>query len=525
MGLLGEPFPDLDLPFEPVSKLLPRYAARDADKVALVDLDQSSRITWAELNEAASRVAVYLAEQGIGVGDKVGLLADETIEKLICWLGIWRAGACVCPLNIELNAIYIAEMLQQIEPKLVLWHKGIDGPALTEGVAAPDIRVDTWGADRGGSGGADSLFRLVAKLDPDDIPDIENGEDDLAAIFCTSGTTSRPKLIVHKHIGFWLSGLSTLDFLGLTADDRTLEYRSFGWNSAQILSLVPWLQKGHTLHIAKRFSHTRFFDWIQEHGITFAAGVPTVVNMLLNEPTGVTADEIPTLKRMTCSTAPLTAEQWQQFEAMYGVTLLQLYGMSEAGWICGNRHYERRMGTVGKPAKYQQFQIVDNDDNPVPAGTEGHVTIGGPQVCYGTISTDGDFEDWTGARTRTGDLAVMDADGFIRVTGRTKDLIIRGGANISPLEIDTIVMAHDHVAEAAAVGVPDKIYGEEVVCYLVAKPGAALDLAGVAAHCSQSLPAFKMPKNFYVVDSLPKNDRGKILRESLKTKWLEEVGG
>lgn len=524
MVMLGEPFPEADLPFEPVSVLLPRYAARDADRVALVDLDQGSQITWAELDAAASRVAAFLAGRCIGIGDKVGLLADETIEKLICWLGVWRAGACVCPLNVELNAAYIADMLQHIGPKLVLWHHEMDGPALTKGLACEILRVDAWGNDQGASGGADSLFPMVAGLDPADAPDVDESEDDLSAIFCTSGTTSRPKLIVHKHIGLWLSGLSTLDFLGLTEDDRTLEYRSFGWNSAQILSLLPWLQRGLTMHIAKRFSHGRFFDWIRDHGITFAAGVPTVVNMLLNEPTGVTADDIPSLRLMTCSTAPLTPEQWQQFEEMYGVTLLQLYGMSEAGWICGNRHYERRMGTVGKPAKYQEFQIVDDGDAPVPAGTEGFVTIGGRQVCYGNVSPEGAFEDWTGTRTRTGDLAVMDEDGFVRVTGRVKDLIIRGGANIAPLEIDGVVMRHDAVHEAAAVGVPDKIYGEEVICYVVPKPGAELDVAALADHCAAELPAFKVPKAIYLTDALPKSDRGKIVRDRLREKWEKEVG-
>ncbi len=111
--------------------------------------------------------------------------------------------------------------------------------------------------------------------------------------------------MVYNHLSYWLSGLSTLDMLGLTEHDRTLEYRSFGWNSAQILSLMPWLQTGLTLHIANRFSHRRFFDWIKDHEITFAAGVPTVINMLLNEPLGVTAAEIPSLRLMTCSTAPL----------------------------------------------------------------------------------------------------------------------------------------------------------------------------------------------------------------------------
>ena len=288
-------------------------------------------------------------------------------------------------------------------------------------------------------------------------------------MFCTSGTTARPKIVVYDHAAYWLNGLDTLEFLGLTEDDRTLEYRSFGWNSAQVLSLLPFLQKGLTMHIAKRFSHSRFFEWVQKYGITFSAGVPTVLNMLLNKPLGYTAKDIPTLRLMSCSTAPLTAQQWVQFEDMYGVKLLQLYGMSETGWVCGNRYYTRKMGTVGLPALHQELKIVDGAGNECPIDVEGEITVGGPQMAIGYLLDDGSIDPVRGKRIKTGDLGIKDAEGFIRVTGRTKDLIIRGGVNIAPQEIDEILLKHPGILDAAAVGVPDKIYGEEVVCYVVAK--------------------------------------------------------
>ena len=148
---------------------------------------------------------------------------------------------------------------------------------------------------------------------------------------------------------------------------------------------------------------------------------------------------------------------------MYGVTLLQLYGMSEAGWICGNRHYRRAMGTVGPPAKHQELIIVDATGGDCPHGVEGEITIGGPQTCMGTLSPEGEFEDLSESRIRTGDLGMMDEHGFVTVTGRTKDLIIRGGVNIAPLEIDNVLLRNPKIREAAAVGVPDGIYGEEIL--------------------------------------------------------------
>jgi acyl-coenzyme A synthetase/AMP-(fatty) acid ligase len=245
--------------------------------------------------------------------------------------------------------------------------------------------------------------------------------------------------------------------------------------------------------------------------------------MLLNKPLGLSAKDVPTLRLMSCSTAPLTAEQWAKFEEMYGVKLVQMYGMSEAGWMCGNRHYRSRMGTVGLPALHQELEIVDPSGKPCPPNVEGEVTAGGPHCAVGYLLDDGTIEPIRGKRIRSGDLAIMDDDGFIRVSGRAKDLIIRGGVNIAPLEIDQVLLAHPDVLDAAAIGVPDKIYGEEVVCYVVAKPGTSLTAAAVTQHCEVSLPSPKLPKQVFIVPELPKSDRGKVLREKLKIDWMERM--
>ena len=204
---------------------------------------------------------------------------------------------------------------------------------------------------------------------------------------------------------------------------------------------------------------------------------------------------------------------------MYGVTLLQLYGMSEAGWICGNRHYKRQMGTVGPPAKHQEFLIIGSNEESCLPGIEGEVTIGGPQTCVATITPEGKWEDERKVRIRTGDLAVMDEEGFVSVTGRTKDLIIRGGVNIAPLEIDNVLMRHPQIREAAAIGIPDHIYGEEVACYVVPKSDENIAIEDILVHCNAALPQFKAPKSVYLIDNLPKSDRGKVLRDDLKKLW------
>jgi len=497
----------------------------------------------------------------------------------------------------------LADLIPVVNPALVLWDKELDIDALMGGSRAPRIRFGAWSAtgDR-----QDELFSCLSKHDAAELLE-RNDPEDIACIFCTSGTTSRPKIVVYDHCAYWLNGLSTLEFLGLTENDRTLEYRSFGWNSAQVLSLMPFLQKGLTMHIARRFSHSRFFEWIERYGITFAAGVPTVLHMLLNKPPprpapragedserlmgarlgggrascdslppcgggsgwGVVppgtavphpptptpnpspqgggeefaaplprnlapmretagedregAKDLPTLRLMSCSTAPLTARQWLQFEEMYGVKLLQMYGMSEAGWVCGNRTYKNRIGTVGIPALHQEFAIVDAGGRPCRPGVEGEVTAGGPHTAVGYLRDDGTIEPIRPNRIKTGDLAVEDADGFIRITGRIKDLIIWGGVHIAPAEIDEVVLKHSGILEAAAVGVPDKIYGEEVVCYVVAKQGIGLTEASVSRHCEAFLPLPKMPKQIFIVADLPKSDRGKVLRDRLREDWTARM--
>jgi long-chain acyl-CoA synthetase len=507
--------------YQPIADLLAQYRRREPGKLAIVDLDQETSISYGALEPAVTDIAAALNQRGVRKGSRVLLLADEILEKLLIWLAVWRLGAVVAPLNIELNATLIAELAAVVDPALALVHKELDGNALLAG--KPFVRFGRYGESPDGADREDDFFRVMPRgATPESLQE-RNQAADIACIICTSGTTSRPKLVVYDHCAYWLNGLSSLAATGLSQDDRSLEYRSFGWNSAQVMSLMPFLEQGLTLYIARRFSHGRFFDWIQRHGISFSVGIPAVVNMLLNKPLGYTAKDVPTLRLMSCSTAPLTREQWLRFEEMYGLKLLQMYGMSEAGWICCNRHDNSKMGTVGVPALHQEFEIVDGEGRPCPPEVEGEVTVGGPHCAVGYLLDDGTIDVIRGRRIKSGDLAIMDADGFVRVTGRTKDVIIRGGVNIAPLEIDAVLLKHPAIADAAAVGVPDPIYGEEVVCYVVARPGIALTEAAVAEHCRASLPAPKVPKRVVIVAELPKNDRGKVLRDKLKDDWNERM--
>ncbi len=512
---------EYSIPFADVGDLFKKYSLQNPDKLALVDVTQEKSITFGQLHAWSNRIANWLIEKGVNKGDRIALLSEERLEKLILWMGIWRAGAVCCPTNVEMNISYVAEIVGHLKCKLALFDSELDIEKMTDGIDIESIEFGDWSNDIAGDPNSNEAFAQIAVINHTPECDRSYCETDDATIFCTSGTTDKPKNFLIDHLAHWSFGMSTIDQIGLREDDNTLEYRSFGWNSPQGLSLMPWLATGCTLHIARRFSHSNFFDWIKKYEITFSAGIPTVINMLLDRPTGVTSKDVPSLRLMSSSTAPLNPERWKQFEETYGINLLQFFGCSEGGWVCGNRHYAKKYGTVGPPAKHQEFLLVDENGEAVPQGEEGEVTLGGPQCAKASMTAEGVWENLYGKRVRLGDLAVMDEDGFITVTGRLKDLIIRGGVNISPVEVDNIIMQHPKVYEAAAVGIPDPIYGEEIVAYIVVRDGEKLSQEEINSHCAKTLADYRLPKEYYFIEELPKNDRGKVRRPDLQEMWKQ----
>jgi acyl-coenzyme A synthetase/AMP-(fatty) acid ligase len=507
------------IPFQSIGAMLAGHASRHPDKIAIFDLESGNSMDFSNLRDAVERIAALLEKLGVGPGDRVALLCDERIEKILIFLAIWRVGAVACPFHVESGIEHLRAILGHINPTLALLHQDMEHVLPGSDTV---IGFGDWNADDQSPG----LFSMLAGVPDGAIAGASNKPDDIACIFSTSGTTDRPKCVVWDHLGLWLSGLSTMDMTGMTGDDRILEYRTFSWLSPQIIALMPFLAAGLTIYMARRFSHGRFFDWIRDHDITVAVGIPTVVNMLLSKPVPVTGDDLPSLRLMTSSSAPLAPDQWRAFEKLYKIKLLQFYGASEGGWLCGNRHDRRKVGTAGMPAKHMELAIIDSDGATCAPGMEGEITVRGPQTAVATITPDGIYEDRNGFRLtepmRCGDLGIMDADGFVTVTGRVKDLIIRGGVNIAPLEIDGVVMRHHKIHEAAAIGIPDDIYGEEVVCYVVLRDNAVLEDGELDAYCKTMLPDVKTPKRFIIAADLPKSDRGKIRRDALKELWSRQ---
>ena len=356
-----------------------------------------------------------------------------------------------------------------------------------------------------------------------DLPELPavNTRESYAGILYTSGTTDQPKGVLYDYGNRFHANGALNHALGITPDDRILEYRSLGWASAQGFGLMTPLYNGATSFVAKRFSQSRFFEWIREYRITVAVGIPVVINMLLDRPVDAARVDLSSVRFMTSSTSALLPEQQRKFEAMYGIPIIQAYGMSEGGWLAANSPDNRKIGSVGRPCLYQDLRIVGPDGSDLAQGEIGEIETGGPSVSVGYLNYDGTVQSMRGRRLKTGDLGYLDEDHFLFITGRSKDLIIRGGVNISPLEIEDHILRHPYVIEACVLGVPDPVYGEEVVALVVPREGANLAPEAVLAHCATSLPDYKSPKEARVVASIPRNDRGKIDRASIAEMWKD----
>jgi acyl-coenzyme A synthetase/AMP-(fatty) acid ligase len=575
--------PASDIPFRSVAALIEQHRRRTPAKPAIMEVHTGASISFEQLALAVDAIARQLMSHGVAKGSRVVLTGSQCLDKLLLWLAIWRIGAIACPLDVAFigkeNARRLIEIMQ---PALVLYPA--PGPAADGNSGAKRNQSRDESASQGAERLSDSAPHHAFSADiPDDcpwtasgvaslafvgwverppnrdtrsrcndalgdvlwlnaqqmeaagidpaaaawpaLPDCETATapSDIASLCCTSGTTGLPKIVVYDHACYWLNGLDSIELLSFRNHDRMLEYRTFDWYSAQILSLMPFLLLGSTLCVAPRFSRSGFAGWIREHRVTVCAGVPTVLNMLLEAPIDVSDGSLASLRAMTCSTAPLSAVQWARFEARYGIRILNLYGSSEAGWMCGNRLQRRKLGTVGYPAARVAFDIVDGAGRSCGDGIEGQVVIDGEKLALGLLREDGAIEPIRGAPFFTRDVAVRDAEGFIRVAGRMDDLIIRGGVKIVPQEIEDVMRAHPEVGDVAALGVPDPMYGQETVCFVVPSPGASPLVDALSAHCRARLAREKWPKRVYLIDKLPTNARGKVKRDALRALWWRMV--
>jgi malonyl-CoA/methylmalonyl-CoA synthetase len=475
-----------------------------ADQPALEIDDRSGerhRLTFGALEERANRVAHALAERGVAKGDRVAVYMANRLEFIDVFLGCLRLGAIFVPINVLYREREIAHIITDAAPALIV--SDTDEPTLFP----PDVPLLS----------ALELAEAATTSKADRRPATQIDGDDPAAIVYTSGTTGRSKGAVLSHNNFLANTANIVTAWQITALDRYLGVLPLFHVHGLANGLCAWLASGCVMRLVERFDHAKAQDWFETFEPTLFFGVPTIYVRLLELP-AESANRIGRRARLFVSgSAPLPSHVFERFRERFGHAILERYGMSETLMLASNPNAgERRAGTVGAPLPGVSLRIVDESSRPVDVDTLGHVQVKGPTVFLGywnnVAGTEAAFVDgWF----RTGDLGRASSDGYLTLSGRSSDLIISGGFNIYPREIEETLVELPGVREVAVVGRPDPTRGEVPVAYLVA--GDAFDEAHARAACAKALASFKSPRAYIRVDALPRNALGKVQKHLLPT--------
>lgn len=483
-------------------RILQDKAKHLGPKDCIISVDQDKRITFNDMNASCNKVANFLRNKGVQKNDRISLIGKNSIETVIIFLGVLKYGAVINPINSEESKENIFSIVKKVGPKIVIHEKNIDLSHLP--TSLPEMAYIR----------KQEVLRLSETCDHVFQQHL-GSKNDIAEILFTSGTTEFPKGIVISREGLFFMVKEVIEKLGITTKDRILEYRAYSWASAQLLTILSSILSGATLVLAQKFSRTHFPQWLKAHDVTISSGVPTVFNILVSDPVNLHQSDVPHLKFITSSSAPLSTEKQHEFERIYKIPINQMAGMSEAGWMIGNPPGKRKTGSVGTPFKFKTIEIVKEQGQKCKIEEEGEILVKGKSMGMGYLNDDGEIERFPDEGFRTGDLGYRDSDGYVYITGRKKDIIIRGGVNISPLEITDRIMEHPHVKEAVTIGVADGIYGEEIASFIVSERGAKISEQDILNYCKQSLPDFKLPKIIRFLEEIPKTENKKVSKQAL----------
>ncbi|WP_411150864.1 class I adenylate-forming enzyme family protein [Streptomyces sp. A30] len=472
-----------------------RRAELDPHGAAVSDGHQS--LTNTQLLSRVRMAARQLQDLGIGPGDVVALKLTNRAEFVVLLFAAWRLGATITPVNPSMTDVEVARQLQDSAARLLVVEDG--AAVVPHGVAVLAVG---------------ELYEGTAE--PDQAPLLNPAT--LALLIYTSGTTGVPKGVMLDHANIDAMVEMGRHALEVGPADRCLLILPLFHVNGIVVSVLLPLLVGASVVIAGRFDPRTFFDLVELERPSFFSAVPTIYSMLAALPDDVRPDTS-SLRFGVCGAAPASAELLTRFEARYGFPLVEGYGLSEG--TCGSTinpvSGPRRAGTVGLPFPGQEIRIVDADGSEVAPGTDGEVVVRGPNVMRGYLGRPDDtarviVDGWL----HTGDVGHLDAEGYLTLVGRSKDMIIRGGENIYPKEIEDVLAGDPSVLEAAVIGVPDEKWGEVVVAYVQPRPGSSVDPSALKALCARSLTGYKRPTAFFVVDAIAKNAVGKIDKASLR---------
>ena len=492
----------------------------DREQTAILQPDGRS-YSYAALEAASGRLARLLGRLGVAPGDRVAVQVEKSAEALFLYLACLRAGAIYLPLNTAYTPAEIAYFLGDAEPKVFVCAPAAE--AALRDTAAGVAHLLTLG-QMGGQAGDGSLMEAARGLDPE-AGCAEVAADDIAAILYTSGTTGRSKGAMLSHGNLASNAAALHRIWGFRAGDVLLHALPLFHVHGLFVASNTALLNGSRIILLPRFDVAEVLRLLPE--ATVFMGVPTFYTRLLAAP-GFGREACRNVRLFVSGSAPLLTETFEAFQARCGHRILERYGMTEAGMITSNPlEGERRPGTVGLPLPDVQVRIRAEDGAEIPAGEIGVLELKGPNVFKGywrnpektaeEFRPDGFFV--------SGDLARIDAEGYVHIVGRAKDLIISGGYNVYPKEIEQAIDELPGVVESAVIGLPHPDFGEAVGAVVIRAPGhAGLEADTVIAALKERLAGFKVPKQVFFAESLPRNTMGKVQKNELREAYKQAFG-
>lgn len=473
--------------------------------------------------EAAGRLAGALAERGVGPGDRVVVCMPNAPEVFFAYQAILRLGAIVIPVMFRLTATEIGYILRDSEAKAVITSAAVLPNVVKAAQALEDkpwllVSNDTRAPDDSGYARLVDLHEAMAQAEPP-MAAPDQSEEDVAVILYTSGTTGHPKGVMLTHRNLYSNAKAAADLgeeheeeAGTTIGVLPLAH-IYGFTMANVLFL-----RGASVVVLPRYDVREVCEAVQRYRVQRFSAVPAMIYSLVSDP-AVDEYDLSSLESVGSGSAPLPVSIIEAFKAKFGADIYEGYGLSEAApTVSAHRRGEPiKPGSVGRAFPGVEVRVVDEAGNSLPTGEAGELVVRGENVTPGYFrNEEATHEAIRDGWLYTGDIARIDEDGYIYIVDRKKDLIIRGGFNIYPRDLEEIIGRHEAVAEAAVIGVPDERMGEEVVAFVTLRPGASVTEAELLAYCQEHLAKYKTPRRIVFLEELPRSGVGKILKKVLR---------
>ena len=501
---------------ENLRELLESRVEATPDKNFLFAEVHGLSFTYVEFDEMVNRTANMLLSHGIGKGDTVSLLMPNSAEYIIAYFACFKLGAVAGPVNSLLKAQEIKYVIGNSDARALLIGSEFFEPINEIRQELPALRAIIQFHDIAGA-----TFSFSPKSDA--FRNVEISRDDEAVIIYTSGTTGKPKGCLLSHGNLIANARQIVSWLGFGPEDRLLSVMPLFHMNAVSVTTMSALYAGASTVVSPKFSAKRFWNLISEYEITSFGSVATMLSMLLatypnGVPAGMKTDQ---LRFAMCGSAPVPAETLRRFEEAFNCLVVEGYGLSES--TCRSTFNppdsRRRPGSCGLPIG-NEMRVVNGDDEDVLDGELGEIVMRGENILKGYYKNEGATAlAFRGGWFHTGDIGYRDPDGFYYIADRKSDMIIRGGENIYPREIDEVLFQHPAIAAAAAVGVPDDLYGEDVAGFVVLREGKTATEEEIVAFCRERLADYKCPKRIVFLDDIPKGPTGKLLKRELAKHW------